>query len=40
VIGRKLKDVQELPQTEAAALLPLHSPDIDSVNSEDEDEND
>jgi DNA recombination protein RmuC len=38
VIGRKLKDVQELPQTEAAALLPQHSPHLDRVTSEDDDE--
>ena len=38
VIGRKLKDVQELPVTEAAALLPLNAPDVDIVPGEDDDD--
>jgi hypothetical protein len=38
VIGRKLKDVQELPISEAAALLPLNAPDVDVVTGEDDDE--
>jgi DNA recombination protein RmuC len=36
VIGRKLKDVQELPAAEAAVLLPLNVPDVDGMSGEDD----
>lgn len=36
VIGRKLKDVQELPISDAAALLPLNAPDVDVLTDEEE----
>jgi DNA recombination protein RmuC len=35
-VGRKLKDVQELPSGEATALLPLDAPEDDEVASEDD----
>jgi DNA recombination protein RmuC len=35
-VGRKLKDVQELPAGEATALLPLDAPEDDGVASEDD----
>jgi len=38
VIGRKLKDVQELPVAEAVALLPPDVTDVDGVAGDDEDE--
>jgi DNA recombination protein RmuC len=36
-VGRKLKDVQELPACEAAALLPLDAPESDGALGEDDD---
>jgi DNA recombination protein RmuC len=35
-VGRKLKDVQELPSGEATALLPLDAPEDDGVAGEDD----
>ena len=37
-VGRKLKDVQELPVCEASALLPIDEPEDDGVAGEDDDE--
>ncbi len=35
-VGRKLRDVQELPAAEATALLPLGAPEDDKLDDEDE----
>lgn len=34
-VGRKLKDVQELPVSEATVFLPLHALEDDGVDGED-----